>query len=186
MEAKDAIEKVRKALNDLEANGQKLVSTEGLRNFLDSVEKEAGASIELSKLRHESHLTQYKAERELAIELFRSVISSGQHALKTSILVNGGAAVALLAFVSNVWTKTQAPQVARALTLSIVYFGIAVLVGAVSTGTTYVTQYFYERSHDKTGLVFHVFTVLLVISSYVLFGLGVFSVYEALTKHLAP
>jgi hypothetical protein len=108
MEAKDAIEKVRKALNDLEANGQKLVSTEGLRNFLDSVEKEAGASIELNKLRHESHLTQYKAERELAIELFRSVISSGQHALKTSILVNGGAAVALLAFVSNVWNLANA------------------------------------------------------------------------------
>ena len=57
------------------------------------------------KAQHKNQLAQYNAERaaELSfdIEMFKSVIIAGQAALKSAILINGGATVALLAFIGS-------------------------------------------------------------------------------------
>jgi hypothetical protein len=50
------------------------------------------------KLQHKSNLAEYKASAEFSLEQLRSVIVAGQAALKSAILINGGAAVALLDF----------------------------------------------------------------------------------------
>lgn len=186
MEAKDVVHNIRQALNQLEESGQQTASVSGLRQYLDQVEKDATVSIEIQKLQHESSLAHYKATSDFALEMFRSVMGFAHHALKTIIIVNGGAAIAVLAFIGNIWSKLQAVEVARALTFSEAWFAIGVLVGAIATGTTYIAQYFYERkTFYKSAIGFHIVTIILVVGAYVLFAFGIYSIYAALSSQLS-
>lgn len=182
MEAKELVKNIRLALTKLEETGQQTVSAPALREYLDKVESNATLSIELQKLQHESNLAHYKATSDLALEMFRSVLGFAQHALKTIILVNGGAAVAVLAFIGNIWTKLQGINVAEALITSEAWFAGGVLLGAVATGTSYFAQYFYERkTFDRWAIGFHMATVALVVGAYASFGLGIHSIHNALS-----
>ncbi len=124
---------------------------------------------------------------DLALEMFRSVMEFAQHALKTIILINGGAAVAVLAFIGNIWRKLQGMDVAGALVTSEGWFAGGVLLGAVATGTSYFAQYFYERkTFDKWAIGFHVVTVALVVGAYASFGLGIYSIPTAYRDKQEP
>lgn len=125
METSEAIEEIRKAISDVQSKGQDFVHIPALHTFLQSLEKDAKLSADGRKLQHESKMDWYKAQRQSDLEVFKSVISTGQTALKTSFLVNGGAAVALLAFIGNVWSKVQAPVVAKGLTSAIAFLVVA-------------------------------------------------------------
>jgi hypothetical protein len=141
VEVKDALESIRKALAEVEGKGQTLLSTEALRQYLDGLEKNAGVSSEVRKLQHESSLAQYKAGRDQSLAMFNSVIGFAQVALKTSLLVNGAASIALLTFIGNIWTKTQTAAVAKALSSSLALFAVGALAAALATVTTYITQW---------------------------------------------
>jgi len=185
MEAKEVVNSIRLALTKLEEAGQQTVSVPALREDLEKVESNATLSIELQKLQHESNLAHYKATSDLALEMFRSVMGFAQSALKTIILVNGGAAVAVLAFIGNIWAKPLEVNIAEALVKSEAWFASGVLLGAVATGFSYLAQYFYERkTFNKSAIAFHIATVVLVIGAYVLFGLGVYSIYAGLSGQL--
>ncbi len=186
MEVKDAIGKILTALAQLEGEGQKLVSTEALRQYLGTLEKDAGISSEIRKLQHDSSLAQYKADLDQTIAMFNAVIGFAQSALKTSLLVNGAAAIALLSFIGNIWTKEQTPDVARSLSSALVFFCVGVLAAAVSTVTTYLAQGCYAHQYRKAGIAFHVATLGLISASYILFGFGIFQSYAAFIAHLVP
>jgi len=184
VEVKDAMGNIRLALKQLEDQGQNLVSTEALRTYLDTLEKDAGVSAESRKLLHESRLAEYKAGRDLGIAMFNAVIGFAQAALKTSLLVNGAAAIALLTFIGNIWTKVQAPAVAQSLSAALVLFCLGALAAALSTATTYLTQYCYQRPRQKTAMTFHMATLVLITVSYAFFGFGIFKTYGAFITHL--
>src|SRR3546814_644754 len=112
--------------------------------------------------------------------MFRSVISSGQSALKSSILINGGATVALLAFVGTVWNDPQSAPTLGPLVSVLVLFAVGVLLSAMAHGTTYLSQYFYSMVGERTGAAFHILTVALVLGAYSTFGWATFSIYDAL------
>ncbi|WP_133699270.1 hypothetical protein [Roseateles toxinivorans] len=195
MSATSPIQKVRSALVDVKASGQQAVDIKALLAFLDSLDGDAPVNAEVQKLNHESNLAQFKAdhERNLAhykatvdsgTEMFRSVVESAKIALSTSILVNGGATVALLAFVGNLVTKS-APGISSlqtSLAWSLISFALGVLLGAVATGGTYLAQYCYHSEWSRAGAVFHIATVLLIIGSYIAFSFGVGNAYHAFIK----
>lgn len=70
-----------------------------------------------------------------------ALINLSQNAFKTVILINGGAAVALLAFLGNIWAKDPGLQVVSSLANSISLFSIGVLIGALGSGMVYVCNY---------------------------------------------
>ncbi len=117
-------------------------------------------------------------------DMFHSVIATGQTALKSALLINGGAAVALLAFIGNVWVKGTSQAAVNSLTSSIASFSFGVLLAAIASGTTYLTQYGHHHKWGKLAVAFHVITVALVLASYVLFALGTYNAYSAFTEHL--
>lgn len=139
---------------------------------------------EIQKLIHESHLAQYRADREFNLEFLRTVVNYGQAALKSSILVNGGASAALLAFIGKIWGEHYSHEVVSSLTLAILLFVFGVLSGAIASGTAYITNYCYSERHNTTAVVFHVLTLILVIGSYILFGIGAYKSYLAFFAHL--
>ena len=69
-----------------------------------------------------------------SIEHFKSVISMAELALKSSILVNGGAAVALLTFIGKVTSGDKS-----LLVYGLLCFSIGVLFGAISVSYTHLT-----------------------------------------------
>ncbi|MBS3911210.1 MAG: hypothetical protein KGZ70_10800 [Hydrogenophaga sp.] len=186
------IDQIRTALAEVRGSGQTAVDIAALLTFLDSVEADAPADAEIRKLNHDSQLTQYKAEHERHLayykastdaeqEMFKSVIETAKTALSTSILVNGGATVALLAFLGNLLAKSQpaAAAMQAALNVSIICFALGVLLGAAATGTTYCAQYCYHRDFRRSAVTFHVLTVVLILSTYIAFASGLIGAYHA-------
>jgi hypothetical protein len=91
----------------------------------------------------ELKITELKMLR--ATEHFKSVISMAELALKSSILVNGGAAVALLTFIGKVTTGDKS-----LLVYALLSFSIGVLMGAIATFLAYLAQYhFMEQINSE-------------------------------------
>jgi len=186
MEVKDAIKIIKSALADVQSTGQAFVHIPSLNTFLDNLEKNASVSSQILELQHQSNLEGYKSQRQQQIEMFRTVIATGQSALKTSLLINGGAAVALLAFMGRAWSKSLGnalyyPMV-NSLSHSLVSFGVGVFIGALASGTTYLTQTAYNHQYNKTGISLQILTVLLVLATYCLFLSGMLNAGNAFLR----
>lgn len=120
---------------------------------------------------------QIKHSNTTRVEMFKSVIATGQTAINSAILINGGASVATLALIGNVVNEqtTIAGKLACALTM----FAYGVLSPVVAAGTTYFAQFLYSYQKTMSGRIFHGISICLVIASYVLFCLGIFSARKA-------
>lgn len=197
MNGKAIINAIRSAVKDVKQKNQDVISVEAFLNYLDSLDREASDADIADGREHESNLAVYRAEndRNIAhynaqqlhgVEMFKSIIGYGSAALKSAILINGGAAAAVLAFIGNIWSKGTAPAAVSHLTGSIVYFSFGVLTAALATATSYFTQYFYGEAYQRTGIVFHTLTVASVVISYVLFSLGVMGAHAAFVLQFAP
>lgn len=183
METHEAIKEIKLALSSVQSEGQEFVHIPALNNFLDGLEKSATLYKDTVKFQHESNMEWYKAQRQVDLEMFKSVMQTGQTALRTSFLINAGAAIALLAFIGNIWNKAQSSNVIKALANSLCIFSIGVLFVAIATGTTYLTQNAYAFNWKKTGITINIFTILFVISSYITFLFGLIYIYKAFITH---
>jgi len=77
-----------------------------------------------------------------AIDANKATVDSGHLALRTAVLVNGGAAVAVLAFIGGLVGQGKValgPQL-NALTFALVWFAIGVASGALALGFVYFTS----------------------------------------------
>ena len=135
---------------------------------------------------HKAHLSSWVAEREHAfdrtLEMLRATLATSQSALKSALLINGGAAVALLAFVGSIWNsanKAALPLVADAL----LYFVYGVLSAAIASGAAYLAQAGYGREFGNAsrciGRSGHIVAFLGVLCSYVWFYYAAWSAFRA-------
>lgn len=136
--------------------------------------------IENQKLAQERNIAEYNAEIQLGL----SIITLGQNALKSAILINGGAAVALLAFIGNIWGQGASKENIALLAIAMRCFSLGVLTAAMGSGATYCCQHLYHYRKNKIGLFFQAFAVCLVIASYYYFYNGSNSAYDAFLKNL--
>ncbi len=96
-------------------------------------------------------------------------------------------AYALLAFIGKIWTESQTQITTSLLSTALVYFSVGVLLGALTSGFTYLSQLCYSNeSSVSKGKMLHIFTVITGLSTYLFFGLGAWSVYCSFTIHFAP
>jgi Kef-type K+ transport system membrane component KefB len=98
------------------------------------------------------------------------------------MLVNGGAAVALLAFLGNLATRSGSSANIIAFAGSMHIFVIGVFLAAVAYATTYFSQLFYggeKKWQQRTGLGFHIVTGLVGASSLIAFLWGAHAAYQA-------
>ncbi|MDQ7073427.1 MAG: hypothetical protein Q9N32_08265 [Gammaproteobacteria bacterium] len=116
--------------------------------------------------------------------MFRSVITAGQSAIKSSFLLNGSAAVALLAFIGHLATIDK--SYVAFFAPSLLPFAYGVLVIAVTSGFTYLSQWLYASEHKSAvtaGFVFNIICIVLGLSSYGFFLWGLFSTYGSLSTY---
>lgn len=194
MKAIEVIEEVRNALKQCQEKEQENISIEAMDNYMAQLSKRSETSYEIDKLKHDQILTEFQAEnsRNIAhsqnvsahsVELFKSVITAGQAALKASMVINGGAAAALLAFTGKIWTEGSSVDVTAALSLSILVFCAGVLTAAFATATTYLSQLFYGYHKDNIGHAINAITIIIVLSSFVCFAYAAYTAASSFGLH---
>ncbi|MBV1898641.1 MAG: hypothetical protein KUG63_04625 [Cycloclasticus sp.] len=194
MKAIEVITEIREALSQTKEQGHSTVSIDAMENYLMLFDKDVENDTYYKSLNHEAELAKFKAENDRniahannetahSLEMFKSVITAGQSALKASMLINGGAAAALLAFTGKIWKSPTTEVVANSLTSSIFIFCLGVLCAALATGTTYLSQLAFSSDSPKLGHSINAFNILIVLSSFVLFGFGAFRAANSLGVH---
>ena len=86
--------------------------------------------------------------KERNIETYRSIVTHSSAAIKAVMLVNGGSAVALLAFMGNVWKENGASAVPDII-WPMVFFVAGLSLGTLTAGTAYLTQFTLYRENTR-------------------------------------
>lgn len=116
-------------------------------------------------------------EKEHALETYKSLMQYGSGALRFVLLVNGGAAVALLTFVGNVIGKGGIlPDIRWIMGL----FLLGVLLGGFATATSYITQFvLYNEATEQRlpkalggHMVWLCLSLIFILGGIVSFGAG--------------
>lgn len=112
-------------------------------------------------------------KQQAQIEQFKSVMQISALALKSAMIINGGAAIALLTFLGNMKDNTGMEYFVCALQYYI--FGVA--LAAFANASAYLAQYryLYEIKNNLStpkGHFITYLTVIIVLMSYILFVLG--------------
>jgi hypothetical protein len=152
-------------------------------------------------------LTEYQVDTQRSLEMFRAGTTTGTETIKAAILINGGAAVAVLAFIGHL-VAIHAPSAAvMNFAWPLALFVIGVLASALASGITYVVHWCYvtalnyefagkkARRDDKDDVAkpneqsakrwnriawrVNLGAVFLVVLSLCLFGAGCYRAYQA-------
>lgn len=193
MDTKDVIALLQNAVKEAEGRDVQAIDLVELRAYVGQLQEwqaedekdgfdATNQALRLEQFRGKitGWLEDRKREHESSLELFRSTIQAALNALRTCLLINGGAAVALLAFVGHVATNDVAfanvpiASVARAMGAYVV----GVLAGGFAAGFTYLAQWCFVQDWDKSGTGFNITAILFGLASLALFGAGSYLAYE--------
>lgn len=196
MKSTDLIHDLRTSIEGVKARGQGVLPVSGLESYLTEMERIVDAEDDpaaeerqrrdaMHKFQHdlEAWKTQASQQDASRLEMSKSVVAAGQVALMSAIAINGGAAVALLAFVGNLLT-TQAEDVDP---FPISGIGAALLVFLLGVGCAgfasvgrYLVQAAYALGWKKSGIVLSMVSMGLIFASYIAFFLGSVWTYLAI------
>ncbi len=190
-QALQTIEHIREELRLAAEGGQKELSFETVYEILDAVEHASRENVDapivvIEKFKHalNNDLNAQQDERRHAhewdVEQFRQVIALGQSAMKAGVVINGGAAVALLAFIGHMVGEARAFRVLP-FADSMWWFVIGVLASGVAFAATYVSQLGYAGKavwSQRAGYFFHALAALGGVFALVAFLMGSAAAYH--------
>ncbi|ALI05591.1 MULTISPECIES: hypothetical protein [Pseudomonas] len=185
MSKMDLIIELKETIEKLQKNGETQIELSKLITYLQLASENPPQDLppdHLEKLKAQLQILveAHKSNHASDLEMFRSVMQSGQNAIKTSFLMNGGASVAILAFIGKLTesNKPNIPIFAETLTL----FVIGVFLISVTAGLTYLSQWFYAEDSSRkqlAGSMFNFSAVVVGLGSYGMFIWGMKAAYDA-------
>lgn len=104
---------------------------------------------------NEQEFEKWKQENQANLtiwaEQFKAAVSAGENALRSVILINGGATVALLAFISNVWNESikNKSMNFNVLLISMAIFTFGTLFGGLAMSWHYLEHNAKVESERK-------------------------------------
>jgi len=134
-----------------------------------------------------------------------AVIRNADAALRAALLINGGAAVAVLAFIGALASKDRIHLSLGDVANSLIWFGYGVSAAVAAMALSYFTNYLigthalslvknWEPPYQKKGpwsnlwhclaVIFHVFAIAAGTASLVVFIFGMYGVRSSI-EHLA-
>lgn len=202
MDAKALIKDLREALDQFKKQGQTAVAIDGLEAYLKAIEPAADAANnhavqQAARQRFADDMELWKLKSGYELAMFNSVIEAGLNALKSAIVINGGAAVALLAFIGGVLQQKGKGAIALSdVGFALLMFLFGTGCAGVASGVRYLSQFLYARSVERShrgevcegklygigGGIFNLVCILLGAVSYILFFYGGWHAYGAVTK----
>jgi len=160
------------------------VTIASLENLLLAAEKQledgslTAAAMEHIKLQHASDLATYAAQSASSLELFKSVIETATVTVTSLILINGGSAVALLAFIGHLASAEKPRIPISSFAEPLLYFVIGVGSAALFGGFILLTQKLYSERWPLCGHIASWISVLIGLSSFAAFGAGSYFGYR--------
>lgn len=189
MTTKQFAAQMKSMIEDIKSKGTAAIYCDNLIAYLSEVQNSpeiepTPLEIEQYKADLQNWIESNKLVHESNLEMFRSVISSGQNAIKSSFLLNGGASVALLAFISHL--AQFEPSKVAAFGHCLLPFTLGVLAISVTSGFTYLSQWLYDSTNAsvrKAGFVINILCIILGLSSYAFFTWGLFIAQGLFTSY---
>lgn len=174
---KEDLNRVIADIDALAAKGRKTVRLQLVRDALMAVAADAvSRNAKLEEVHYqftcENNLAEWREARELDRLLLDAAMTFGGNALRVITWMNGGAAVACLAYAGNVQDK--------GLLSAMLYFAGGLLGGGMAHGAAYLAQYSYAQGDDQTGNRIRWMCIGLAASAYVLFLVGTVAGYWGL------
>lgn len=125
-----------------------------------------------------------KYDHDWRLESFKAIIQFALAAARGIVLANGGAAIAILAFLGNIWSKEpRAHDVARDISLSLKLFLIGIAAGVGVLAAAYMAQSFFTVYRNKTGLAFQAVGLVLAIGGLAMFIVGALDAANVFATH---
>lgn len=194
MKSSEVIQMLKSSINATKKQGVEYVSISDLEAYAETLQDTAEktpedvAAGEAALAEYQVNLSAWVASRqqlhERQLEMLRAVITIGQSALKSALLINGGAAVALLAFVGKIWGDVESKGTLEVLSIALISFVFGVLSSAMAAGATYFSQSGYSSDSGRiikwVGDGGRVIAILFVFGGYFLFGRGAWLAYQAI------
>lgn len=176
----DAVSRLRAELEVLKRQGQVSVTIASLESYLSSTSAAADfarpGEVEVAMAK-----AGFEFQNGASLEMFKSVIEAGRTTLNALILMNGGAAVALLAFLGNSITKAPPdPRLQlRSISFAMLLFVLGVGLAGVSMGLRYLTQFLAHGRSAKAGTWMNWGSIGSGLCSLALFFAGGLRAYAA-------
>jgi len=108
--------------------------------------------------------------------MFEAITNYANLALKGVVLVNGGAAIAILVFLGNIWGPDidGARGVAEALKPSLIAFVVGIIGGVSAAGLSYIAQSLFleVEKHPWLGQIFRALAAISVAVGLASFTFG--------------
>ncbi|RKP58624.1 hypothetical protein [Pararobbsia silviterrae] len=158
MKATEVLRQIQIAIDGVRNDGQSVISVTAMGEFIAKLFDEA----ETSEAEPTKALTPEQQAQQLeiwkatlasdsmhSVEMFKSVIEAGQTALKSAIVINGGAAAALLAFAGNSVIKgylVPGQPVLVRFGIAMLIFSIGLTCAGFGTGFRYISQASYAAA----------------------------------------
>jgi hypothetical protein len=201
MKASDAIREIQEAVLAAEKAGNKDLSIVNLNAYLASVlataDEREGAVPAITEAQAAHQLEVWKAQLSsrtaLGTEMMKFTMEAGQTALRSAIVINGGAAVTVLAFAGNLITKGQLQPGGLLLTHiggALLWFMMGAGAAGVSSGFRYLAQLVHELRFDPSkskrwayaGHGTNFISIALGVASFALFFVGGIASYHAVVS----
>lgn len=186
MELKEFIEDFRRDIQDLQLAGTDQIAVKSLLRYIDETERIAGLSESERNRQQAAALATLAATNSANLEMFKAVIEAGKSALQAVMVINGGAAVALLGMFANLAAKPEGIHLARALSQPMQYFGAGVLIAAFSFGIRYASQACFSEAEKRTDRAwkiakyFQIIAIIFTIAGYCAFAKGIYEASNAI------
>lgn len=144
---------------------------------------------------------------DFTVKLNEQVIQNANIALRTAVLINGGAAIAMLGFISSIYGKDPdaATRDYGSLTEPLMWFAVGVALGTFAIAMAYFTNYSIVANavhklsdynppyiHDtplsktwlRAGITFQIIAIICGLGSLGTFVCGMFQIKQALVTFL--
>jgi hypothetical protein len=142
---------------------------------------------------YKCELEKWKTDTQCSIIRYQQVNMQGQAAMKTALLINGGASVAMLAFIGTAMNNYTDNSLLLKLCFSMLMFIAGVLSVTLASGVTYLAGFADSsvNNTDQSGKktfrwwpILNIIAIILVVIGYVLFITGSLNAYCAFTNSL--
>ncbi|MCX4156166.1 MULTISPECIES: hypothetical protein [Paraburkholderia] len=198
MKASEAIKEIQDAILDAEKSGAKELSIVNLNAYLAGIlatakeQESAESTITEPQAAHQLEVwkARLSAHSAMSTEMLKSTVEAGQTALRSAVVINGGAAATILAFAGNAITKGQLQTGVPLLSQigsALLWFMVGVGVAGTASGFRYLSQLGHAQFHYSDtnrrwkylGSFSNSMSIFLGAASFAVFFVGGVAAYKA-------
>jgi hypothetical protein len=155
--------------------------------------KDFDANMERWRMEHEGKMEEWRRQVRVGEISWKATLDFGTLAIKSLIIANGGAVLALLTFLGSLLANKgpTMPEAAALIGTSMRAFVVGVGAAVATAGVAYLSQAFFTKGIDwqagkdsRVGIGFQILAILLALLSLVAFSYGAWLAASALSRAL--